>query len=92
MPNTLAVHDAHHLCVWCGYDLSDWGNSHIHRQIMIEQGDPFDMASREHWGIASAMNHVFVAVQGPQWHVQGEGLAQVVGTDVVHRASCPDRG
>lgn len=62
VPNTLAAHDAHHLCVWCGYDLSDWGNSHIHRQIMIERGDPFDMASREHWGIASAMNHVFEAI------------------------------
>lgn len=62
VPNTIAVHDAHHLCVLSNYDLSDWVNSHIHRQIMIERGDPFDMASREHWGIASAMNHVFKAI------------------------------
>jgi fatty acid desaturase len=62
VPNTLAAHDAHHLCVWSKYDLSDWGNSHIHRQIMIEQGDQYDMASREHWGIGSAMNRVFKAI------------------------------
>lgn len=62
VPNTLAAHDAHHLAPWNSYDLSDWVNSHIHREKMIRQGDTFGMSRREHYGIGSAINRVFTAI------------------------------
>lgn len=62
IPNTLAAHDAHHLCGWNSYDMSDWVNSHIHRERMIQQNDQFNMEDREHYGISSAINHVFKSI------------------------------
>lgn len=59
IPAPLAGHDSHHLAGFYRYDLSDWPNTIYHREKMIQQGDKFNLASREHYGIGSAIGHVF---------------------------------
>lgn len=62
IPSALSGHDWHHLAHMAGDHSDDWVNTPVHRQKLINSGDPFKMADREFYGIAEAINHVFKAL------------------------------